>query len=152
MKIIFLFLLPGGAWKGKRFEQHYRPSNVCLFSLNCNSPRKFIKNFFLTCRSTTMHSRRGRERDLQQSMWFPYPTNRKQELKKKLSPPNAKILQTSITRRASAICLCAHGWSISRREGIRSISSSNDASSAFFLLLLKVLTEDCLVISWSIYI
>ena len=152
MKIIFFFLLPGDAWKGKRFEQHYRPSNVCLFSLNCNSPRKFIKNFFLTCRSTTMHSGRGRERSTTIHV-IPLPNKQETRVeKKKLSPPNAKLLQTSIARRASAICLYAHGWSISRREGIRSISSSNDASSAFFLLLLKVLTEDCLIISWSIYI
>ena len=154
MKIIFFFFC--------FLEMHEKEKDLNIivhqmyacFSLTATVLINLSKTFSLTCRSTTMHSERGRERerDLRQSMWFPYPTNRKQELKKKLSPPNAKLLQTSITRRAPAICLCAHGWSISRREGIRSISSSNDASSAFFLLLLKVLTEDCLVISWSIYI
>lgn len=71
--------------------------------------------------------------------------------KKKRKAAIAKVVNTSIKRRASAMCLWAHGWSTSSREGIRSASSSSDASNAIFLLLTRVLTEDCLIISCKNY-
>ena len=54
-------------------------------------------------------------------------------------------------RRASAMCLWAHGWSISRSEGIRSVSSSRETSIVLFLLFPMVLTLESLVISCTNY-